>query len=90
MVSEEDGSLAPPAEEPESRPGGIPLYVWVIGAVVLAIPVGLFWGEGATRLDLLPEADHPCPRARWRRPWWCWRSSARSCPTTSGAARGPG
>src|SRR5262249_53876270 len=35
-------------------PGGIPLYVWVIAAVVVAIPVGLFWGEGATRLNLLP------------------------------------
>jgi Na+/H+-dicarboxylate symporter len=55
MVSEEDGAFAAPAEEPESRPGGIPLYVWVLGAVVLAIPVGLFWGEGATRLDLLPK-----------------------------------
>jgi Na+/H+-dicarboxylate symporter len=43
-----------PVEEPESRPGGIPLYVWVLGAVVLAIPVGLLWGEGATRLNLLP------------------------------------
>src|SRR3954470_9421391 len=42
------------AEEPESRPGGIPLYVWVIVAVALAIPVGLYWGEGATRLNLLP------------------------------------
>ena len=27
--------------EPESRPGGIPLYVWVIAAVLLAIPVGI-------------------------------------------------
>ena len=26
----------PPADEPESRPGGVPLYVWVIGAVILA------------------------------------------------------
>jgi DAACS family dicarboxylate/amino acid:cation (Na+ or H+) symporter len=43
------------ADEPESRPGGVPLYVWVIGAVVLAIPVGLAWGEGAARLDLLPK-----------------------------------
>ena len=40
--------------EPESRPGGIPLYLWVIGAVVLAIPAGLAWGDGATRLNLLP------------------------------------
>lgn len=41
--------------EPESRPGGVPLYVWVIVAVVLAIPIGLVWGEGAGRLDLLPK-----------------------------------
>ena len=40
--------------EPESRPGGIPLYLWVIGAVALAIPAGLAWGDGATRLNLLP------------------------------------
>lgn len=53
MQSEENGS-ATVAEEPESRPGGIPLYVWVIAAVILAIPVGIFWGEGAERLDLLP------------------------------------
>jgi DAACS family dicarboxylate/amino acid:cation (Na+ or H+) symporter len=42
------------ADEPASRPGGIPLYAWVIGAVVLAIPVGLSWGEGARQLDWLP------------------------------------
>ena len=61
MVTEENGALAVGADEPESRPGGIPLYVWVLGAVVLAIPVG-FLGRGATRLDLLPEPDHPGPR----------------------------
>jgi DAACS family dicarboxylate/amino acid:cation (Na+ or H+) symporter len=55
MVSEEDGSFDASAPEPESRPGGIPLYVWVLVAVVLAIPVGLSWGEGATRLNLLPD-----------------------------------
>jgi Na+/H+-dicarboxylate symporter len=48
--------LPPPPvpEEPESRPGGIPLYVWVLGAVALAIPVGLLWGEGAANLEILP------------------------------------
>ncbi len=46
-------------EEPESRPGGIPLYVWVVAAVLLAIPVGRVWGEGASQLELLPEADPP-------------------------------
>lgn len=29
-------------DEPESRPGGLPLFVWVIGAAILAVPVGLF------------------------------------------------
>ena len=42
-------------DEPESRPGGIPLYVWVIAAVLVAIPVGRVWGEGATSLELLPK-----------------------------------
>src|SRR3954466_2843317 len=54
MLPDEDESLAVVTEEPESRPGGVPLYVWVLGAVALAIPVGLIWGEGATRLNLLP------------------------------------
>jgi Na+/H+-dicarboxylate symporter len=55
MSQIDDGSLPPTAaEEPESRPGGVPLYVWVIVALLLAIPVGLFWGEGAARLNLLP------------------------------------
>jgi Na+/H+-dicarboxylate symporter len=44
-----------PQDEPESRPGGRPLYVWVILAVAIAVPVGLFWGEGATNLELLPK-----------------------------------
>jgi Na+/H+-dicarboxylate symporter len=42
-------------DEPESRPGGIPLYVWVIAAVLIAIPVGAAWGDGAASLDLLPK-----------------------------------
>jgi DAACS family dicarboxylate/amino acid:cation (Na+ or H+) symporter len=41
-------------EEPESRPGGLPLYVWVIAAVLIAIPIGMFWGEGAASLEILP------------------------------------
>jgi len=42
-------------DEPESRFGGLPLYVWVIVAVLVAIPTGMVWGEGATRLELLPK-----------------------------------
>ncbi|MHB1558417.1 MAG: dicarboxylate/amino acid:cation symporter [Isosphaeraceae bacterium] len=42
-------------DEPESRPGGIPLYVWVLAAVLLAIPVGKVWGEGAAGLEILPK-----------------------------------
>jgi DAACS family dicarboxylate/amino acid:cation (Na+ or H+) symporter len=46
----------PPADEPESRPGGVPLYVWVIGAVLLAIPAGLALGIDASRVERLPRA----------------------------------
>jgi DAACS family dicarboxylate/amino acid:cation (Na+ or H+) symporter len=35
------GGDIPGGDEPESRPGGVPLYLWVIGAVLLAIPIGL-------------------------------------------------
>ncbi|WZO99817.1 dicarboxylate/amino acid:cation symporter [Isosphaeraceae bacterium EP7] len=42
------------ADDPESRPGGIPLYVWVIAAAVLAVPVGHLWGPGASALDIIP------------------------------------
>jgi DAACS family dicarboxylate/amino acid:cation (Na+ or H+) symporter len=47
---------SPPVhDEPESRPGGVPLYVWVIVAVIVAIPVGLFWGDDARSLEILPK-----------------------------------
>ena len=42
-------------DEPESRLGGLPLYAWVILAVVVAIPVGMLWGEGATSLEIMPK-----------------------------------
>jgi Na+/H+-dicarboxylate symporter len=42
-------------EEPESRFWGFPLYVWVVVAVLVAIPVGWAWGDDATRLELLPK-----------------------------------
>ena len=90
MTETNDGSAPVLADEPESRPGGIPLYVWVLIAVVLAIPVGLFWREGATRLEPAAEAHHPRPERPWPRRWSCWRSSRDRRPTTSGAARGSG
>ncbi len=54
-LSETPEELPTIQDEPESRPGGIPLYVWVIVAVLIAIPVGRAWGEGATNLELLPK-----------------------------------
>ena len=47
-------SIPAVAEEPESRPGGLPLYVWVILAVLLAIPVGLGLGVEASKADGWP------------------------------------
>jgi len=41
-------------DEPESRPGGLPLYVWVIGAVILAIPTGLALGSDASIVERMP------------------------------------
>jgi DAACS family dicarboxylate/amino acid:cation (Na+ or H+) symporter len=41
-------------DEPESRPGGVPLYIWVLIAVALAIPVGLVMQDSATKLNLIP------------------------------------
>jgi DAACS family dicarboxylate/amino acid:cation (Na+ or H+) symporter len=41
-------------EEPEGSIGGLPLYVWVIIAVALAIPTGWALGAHATHLKLLP------------------------------------
>lgn len=55
MASNDPEQTIPaPADEPESRPGGVPLYVWVIGAVLLAIPAGLALGSDAARLRGLP------------------------------------
>jgi Na+/H+-dicarboxylate symporter len=52
-----DDQASPPVvqDEPESRLGGIPLYAWVILAVVVAIPVGRLWGEGANSLEIMPK-----------------------------------
>ncbi|WP_165073427.1 dicarboxylate/amino acid:cation symporter [Paludisphaera rhizosphaerae] len=56
LNSELDPTIgAPPVEdEPESSLGGLPLYVWVIIAVLIAIPLGWFWGEGAKSLEIIP------------------------------------
>jgi Na+/H+-dicarboxylate symporter len=48
------GSGATVDGEGESRIAGLPLYAWVLLAVLVAIPTGLLWGDGATRLELLP------------------------------------
>ncbi len=55
MEDRDVGTISAVADEPESRPGGLPLYVWVIAAVALAIPVGLYFGERAEGLNLLPK-----------------------------------
>ncbi len=49
-----DETIPAATDEPESRPGGIPLYVWVLIAVALAVPAGLYLQESAVKLNLLP------------------------------------
>ncbi|MDX2035950.1 MAG: dicarboxylate/amino acid:cation symporter [Isosphaeraceae bacterium] len=44
----------PAPEEPESRFAGVPLYVWVVLAAIIAVPVGYYWGPGAASLEILP------------------------------------
>jgi DAACS family dicarboxylate/amino acid:cation (Na+ or H+) symporter len=44
-------------DEPESRPGGIPLFAWVIGAAVLAVPVGLFAPKMIGTVDLAAQFE---------------------------------
>jgi Na+/H+-dicarboxylate symporter len=45
-----------PPTATERRPSRwrLPLYAWVLIAVAAAVPVGLFWGEGAVSLEILP------------------------------------
>ena len=53
----DDDPTPPPApfsDEPESRPGGLPLYVWVIGAVILAVPTGMALGADGSWYERLP------------------------------------
>ncbi len=54
MIPKESAETSTVSDDPESAPGGIPLYVWVIGAAILAVPVGYFWGQGAKSLEILP------------------------------------
>ncbi len=63
MTPDESELTSTVADDPESRPGGVPLYVWVVGAAILAVPVGYFWGQlarshpgwpGPSSLDILP------------------------------------
>jgi Na+/H+-dicarboxylate symporter len=51
-----DGLASTPPVDDESagRIAGLPLYAWVLVAVLLAIPTGLLWGGGAKQLELLP------------------------------------
>ena len=42
------------ADEPESRLGGVPLYVWVLGAVALAVPTGMVLGGDGAWVKALP------------------------------------
>ncbi len=54
-LNDQTGTASLGNDEPEARIGGLPLYVWVVVAVVLAIPVGMVWGDGASNLELLPK-----------------------------------
>jgi DAACS family dicarboxylate/amino acid:cation (Na+ or H+) symporter len=60
-MAQADFDTSTVADEPESRPGGIPLYVWVIGAAVIAVPLGMYFhgsSQGkaiATQLEILPK-----------------------------------
>ena len=53
MASTSD-SLPESPDELESRPGGIPLYVWVLIAVALAVPVGYYFPKSAPVFDIAP------------------------------------
>jgi Na+/H+-dicarboxylate symporter len=55
MSDAEIESPPSPTDEPESRPGGIPLYVWVLAAVALAIPLGWILGLDAKSVQDLPQ-----------------------------------
>src|SRR3954447_22042164 len=56
-MAEADFDTSTVADEPESRPGGIPLYVWVIGAAILAVPVGLYVPRTISGVDVAAQLD---------------------------------
>ena len=64
-MAQADFDTSTVTDEPESRPGGIPLFAWVIGAAVLAVPVGLFapskpYGvDLAAQFEVFPHPHHP-------------------------------
>ena len=45
------------ADEPESRPGGVPLYVWVILAALLAVPFGYYVDPKLGGIDVPKQLD---------------------------------
>jgi len=57
MMAQAEFDAATVADEPESRPGGIPLYIWVIAAAALAVPVGMFAPKSISGVDLAAQLD---------------------------------
>lgn len=51
-----------PTDEPDVRPGGLPLYLWVVLAVALAVPVGLALGAEERWAGGLPKGTVPALR----------------------------
>ena len=45
------------ADEPESRPGGVPLYVWVMLAALLAVPFGYYVDPNLGGIDIPKQLD---------------------------------
>jgi Na+/H+-dicarboxylate symporter len=56
-MAQADFDTSTVADDPESRPGGIPLYVWVIGAAALAVPVGLYVPRTISGVDVAAQLD---------------------------------
>ena len=57
QVSQVDVDVPAVADEPESRPGGLPLYVWVVLAAALAVPFGLFVPRQVAGVAVAPILD---------------------------------